>query len=181
MGIESSVRAIAAYASEGAHRLCEVLFEREGRVGQRKLWGIVGLVRRYPRRLIEAAGARAMQEGVYSYSHVKTLTERLMEEALALLDVPTPREASLTQSHALIRAGDDYADLFTLGAKQSATLTSPQTTTTQAQTQVGARRHSASRTSIFRPGASCCITVVNLPKPPNVQVKCTKFLRRGNQ
>jgi transposase len=112
-----------------AHRLCEVLFEREGRVGQRKLWGIVGLVRRYPRRLIEAACALAMQEGVYSYGHVKTLTERLMEEALVLLDAPTTGEVPLTQSHALIRAGNDYADLFTLGAQQSATLASSQAST----------------------------------------------------
>jgi hypothetical protein len=59
---------------------------------------------------------------VYSYGHVKTLTERLMEEALALLDAPNANELSLTQSHALIRAGDDYADLFTLGAQQNATV-----------------------------------------------------------
>lgn len=118
-----------------AHRLCEILFEREGRVGQRKLWGIVGLVRQYPRKLIDAACARAMQEGVYSYGHVKTLTERLMEEALVLLDAPATGEVPLTQSHALIRDGNDYADLFTLGAQQSATLASPHAT---AQAQVGA-------------------------------------------
>jgi transposase len=119
------------------HKLCETLFEREGRVGQRKMWGIVGLVRRYPRRLIEAACERAMQEGVCSYGHVKTLTERLMEDALRLLDAPPPIELSLTQSHALIRAGDDYADLFTLGAQQSATLASIQAPQ-RAQNQVGA-------------------------------------------
>lgn len=117
--ILSQAKAIGA----ATHKLCETLFEREGRVGQRKLWGIVGLVRRYPRRLIESACERAMQEVVYSYGHVKTLTQRLMEEALTLLDAPTSSEGSLTQSHALIRAGDDYADLFTLGAQQSATLT----------------------------------------------------------
>jgi len=119
------------------HKLCETLFEREGRVGQRKMWGIVGLVRRYPRRLIEAACARAMKEGVYSYGHVKTLTEQLMEEALVLLDAPNPSQLPLTQSHALIRAGDDYADLFTLGAQQSTSLASTQAAT-QAQTQVEA-------------------------------------------
>ncbi|HEY5581985.1 MAG TPA: IS21 family transposase [Rhodoferax sp.] len=120
------------------HKLCETLFEREGRVGQRKLWGIVGLVRRYPRRLIEAACERAMHEGVCSYGHVKTLTEQLMEDALALLDAPNSEaNCPLTQSHALIRAGNDYADLFTLGAQQSATLASPQTTT-QPETQVEA-------------------------------------------
>ena len=123
--ILSQAKAIGA----ATHKLCETLFEREGRVGQRKMWGIVGLVRRYPRRLIEAACARAMQEGVYSYGHVKTLTEQLMEDALILLDAPNPGEVSLAQSHALIRAGRDYADLFTLGAQQSATmpLTQPET------------------------------------------------------
>jgi transposase len=111
------------------HKLCQSLFEREGRVGQRKMWGIVGLVRRYPRRLVESACERAMQEGVYSYAHVKTLTEHLMEDALALLDAPPSTEGILTQRHTLIRAGDDYADLFTLGAQQSATLPFPQSAT----------------------------------------------------
>jgi transposase len=121
------------------HKLCETLFEREGRVGQRKMWGIVGLVRRYPRRLINSACERAISEGMYSYGHVKTLTEQLMEEALAALDTSDPGEVSLTQSHALIRAGSDYADLFTLGAQQSATLTSTKSgvqTKTQTQAEV---------------------------------------------
>lgn len=106
-----------------AHKLCETLFERSGRTGQRKLWGIVGLVRHYPRRLIDSACERAMNEGVYSYRHVKALTERLLSDALILLDAPVQIEWTLTQSHPLIRQGDDYADLFTLGAQQSAALT----------------------------------------------------------
>lgn len=48
---------------ESAQQLCQTLFEREGRVGQRKLWGIVGLVRHYPKRLVDSACARAMTEG----------------------------------------------------------------------------------------------------------------------
>ena len=104
------------------HKLCETLFAREGRVGQRKLWGIVGLARRYPRRLIDTACERAMHEGVYSYAHIKALTERLVSDALRLLDAPVQAELPLTQSHPLIRQGDDYADLFTLGAQQSAEL-----------------------------------------------------------
>jgi hypothetical protein len=66
---------------------------------------------------------------VYSYGHVKTLTEQLMEDALALLDTPAGTEVILTQSHALIRAGNDYGDLFTLGAQQSATLAPNQAST----------------------------------------------------
>jgi len=117
--ILSQAKAIGA----ATHKLCETLFEREGRVGQRKLWGIVGLVRHYPRRLINSACDMAMTQGIYSYGHVKTLTEQLMEDAMALLDAPNPGDVTLTQSHALIRAGDDYADLFTLGAQHSAILT----------------------------------------------------------
>lgn len=105
-----------------AHKLCETLFAREGRVGQRKLWGIVGLARRYPRRLVDNACERAMHEGVYSYRHVKALTEQLLGDALKSLDAPIQIELSLTQDHPLIRQGDDYADLFTLGAQQSAEL-----------------------------------------------------------
>ena len=105
------------------HTLCETLFAREGRVGQRKLWGIVGLARRYPRRLVNTACERAMHEGVYSYHHVKALTEQLLADALKSLDEPPLQiELPLTQSHPLIREGNDYADLFTLGAQQSAEL-----------------------------------------------------------
>jgi len=62
--------------------------------------------------------------GVPSYKHVKALTERLLEQALAELDAPVQGELSLTQEHHLIRDGDDYADLFTLGAKHSAAMPS---------------------------------------------------------
>jgi hypothetical protein len=53
--ILAQARAIGAEAL----RLCELLFAVEGRVGQRKLWGIVSLAERYPRRLPpRAAGGR---------------------------------------------------------------------------------------------------------------------------
>jgi transposase len=108
------------------HKLCQTLFEREGRVGQRALWGIVGLARKCPRRLVDSACEQAMAQGVYSYSLVKTLAERLLSEALLLLDAPIQIALPLTQSHPLIRQGGDYADLFTLGAQQSAQLPTPQ-------------------------------------------------------
>lgn len=102
------------------HKLCETLFAREGRVGQRKLWGIVGLARRYPRRLVDSACECAMHEGVHSYRRIKTLTEQLVDQALRSLEAPVQIELPLTQSHPLIRESDEYADLFTLGAQQSA-------------------------------------------------------------
>lgn len=103
-------------------QLCQSLFDSEGRVGQRKLWGIVGLVKRYPRRLIEQACAMALHEGVRSYKQIMALTERLLAQALIDLDTPVQGELELTQTDPLIRAGEDYADLFNLGAQYSAAL-----------------------------------------------------------
>jgi transposase len=102
--------------------LCQHWFERDGRVGQRKLWGIVGLVKRYPRRLIDQACAQALRENVGSYKAIAHLIERLLSAALADIDAPIQGELELTQQHHLIRDGDDYADLFTLGANTSATI-----------------------------------------------------------
>ena len=101
-----------------AQELCQTLFAAEGRVGQRKLWGIVGLADRYPRRLVDAACAQALHEGLYSYRHVKVLTEHLVEQALAQIDAqPLPASAPLTQDHPLIRSADIYAELFTVAAQ----------------------------------------------------------------
>ena len=114
--ILAQARAIGAEAL----RLCELLFAVEGRVGQRKLWGIVSLAERYPRRLVDAACARALQEGVYSYRHVKALTERLVADALQTLDA-APSAEPLTQQHELIRPAQEYADLFARAAADSLT------------------------------------------------------------
>jgi transposase len=103
-----------------ASRLCERLFAIEGRVGQRKLWGIVSLARRYPARCVDAACAQALAQGVYSYKRVLALTERAMVDALAALEqadcasqnTASAQAVGLTQRHALIRATDEYADLF---------------------------------------------------------------------
>jgi hypothetical protein len=105
-----------------AEQLCQRLFDSEGRVGQRRLWGIVGLVKRYPRRLIDRACAMALHDGAGSYKQIKALTERLLNEALADIDAPVQGELALTQDDPLIRGGDDYADLFNLGAQNSAAL-----------------------------------------------------------
>ena len=97
-----------------ADRLCQMLFAIEGRVGQRKLWGIVHLAKRYPRHLVDAACAQAMDQGVHSYRHVKALTEHLVADALERLqnDTPATPSATLTQRHELIRSAHEYGDLF---------------------------------------------------------------------
>ena len=101
-----------------ADRLCQMLFAIEGRVGQKKLWGIVSLAKRYPRRLIDSACQRAMEDGVHSYRHVKAITERLVADALAAMDVPAQQDLPLVQAHELIRSSDEYGELFAQCAAQ---------------------------------------------------------------
>jgi hypothetical protein len=65
-----------------------------------------------------------MLDGIYSYKHVKALTERLVADALAAIDAspetpPAQTELSLTQEHSLIRSPDEYADLFASCSAQS--------------------------------------------------------------
>ncbi len=67
-----------------------------------------------------AACAQAIDEGVHSYRHVKAITERLVAQALAQLDVePTATAlapATPTQAHDLIRDPQEYSDLFAMAA-----------------------------------------------------------------
>lgn len=108
-----------------AARLCQLLFAIEGRVGQRKLWGIVHLADRYPRQMVNAACARALDDGLHSYQHVKVITERLVAQALEHLDAadpasPQPAGPATTQAHALIRSPQEYGELFDRAAAGTA-------------------------------------------------------------
>ncbi len=113
-----------------AARLCQMLFAIEGRVGQRKLWGIVHLADRYPRQMVNAACAQAIDEGVHSYRHVKAITERLVAQALAQLDVApattAAAQATPTQAHDLIRNPQEYGELFAMAAAATTADTAPQ-------------------------------------------------------
>ena len=112
----------AGEIGEHAARLCQLLFAIEGRVGQRKLWGIVGLARRYPAHCVNAACAQALEQGIYSYKRVRALTEELFAQAIDAIqaeagDAPQGRgqsgtAAALVQQHELIRDASEYGDLF---------------------------------------------------------------------
>jgi transposase len=129
----------AGQIGEHAARLCQLLFAIEGRVGQRKLWGIVGLVRRYPAHCVNTACAQALEQGIYSYKRVQTLTESLFADALEAIeahaggDPVAPTPATLTQQHGLIRDAHEYGDLFAHAAASATAATTPATTQTTTQ------------------------------------------------
>lgn len=106
-----------------AQRLCQLLFAIEGRVGQRKLWGIVHLADRYPRQMVNAACAQALDDGVYSYRHVKAITEQQVAQALSRLErtAPAPDPSGPTQAHDLIRSPQEYGELFAMAAAGATT------------------------------------------------------------
>lgn len=107
-----------------AARLCQLMFAVEGRVGQRKLWGIVHLADRHPRQIVNAACAQALEDGLYSYRHVKAITEQRLAQALQRLeeaDLGLPAgELAPTQAHDLIRGPEEYGELFAKAAATAA-------------------------------------------------------------
>ncbi|RWX60630.1 IS21 family transposase, partial [Mesorhizobium sp. M2A.F.Ca.ET.039.01.1.1] len=87
---------------------------------QRAMWGIVGLSRKYPTRLVEQACAHAISNGIYRYRHVRATVERLFEHALEQVEEAPQPASQLTQDHPLIRAPAEYGDLFSRAARHEA-------------------------------------------------------------
>ena len=107
--------------------LCQHLFDAEGRVGHRGMWGIVGLAKKYPAWLVEQACAHALRHHLYRYRQVRAVVERLFEQALERLDRAPQLALPLTQEHPLIRPATEYSELFDAGAQHSATPRSSRT------------------------------------------------------
>jgi transposase len=107
--------------------LCQRMFDSEGRVGQRGMWGIVGLAKKYPARIVEQACSQAQEHRLRSYKQVRGLVERLFDQALERLNQAPQLALPLTQDHALIRPAAEYGELFNLGAQQQ--ITQPSLTT----------------------------------------------------
>lgn len=79
----------ASEIGEHVARLCQLLFAIERRGGQRKLWGIVDLVRRYPAHCVDRACAQALEQGIDSYKRVQALVEAIFTEAIEAIEVQT--------------------------------------------------------------------------------------------
>jgi transposase len=100
--------------------LCQHLFDAEGRVGHRGMWGIVALAKKYPSWLVEQACDHALRHRLYRYRQIRAVVERLFEQALERLDQAPQLALPLTQEHPLIRPGNEYGELFNVGAQHSA-------------------------------------------------------------
>ena len=107
------------------HALCQRLFDTQGRVGQRSMWGILALADKYPASILERACALALAGNVRSSKQLRVIANRLLEQALARLDQAPQGELPLTQEHALIRPACDYSEFFAHSARASADAPQP--------------------------------------------------------
>ncbi len=87
------------------HALCEMLFREEGRVGQRRIQGVLSLTRRFPAGRIEETCRLALEKGVRRY---KTIRQLLENAAAADVALAAHSSDGMAQDHALIRPATDY-------------------------------------------------------------------------
>ena len=117
-------RLLAQAETIGPHTfgLCEKWFSEEGRSGQRRMYGLVNLVRHYPACCVEKAAELAKENGLRSSKAVRRMVESMAAEAE---ERKAEQSRDLTQDHPLIRSGKDYAAFFNRHAAQAAPTAEP--------------------------------------------------------
>ena len=98
-------------------KLCKLLFEEEGRPGQRRMQGIVNLARHYEACYIEEAATKAIKVDLRNYKSIRNLVKTLAENNKGEKEIETD---SLIQEHKLIRPPEDYAAFWAQHAAQTA-------------------------------------------------------------
>jgi transposase len=100
---------------EATGKLARIIFADEGRPGQRRVMGLVTLVRKFSREEIERASALVLSRGGRRGHFVKRLLQSGGGEK-PLTETARPATA-LVQSHELIRDVEDYGAFFSQHAK----------------------------------------------------------------
>ena len=112
-------RLLARAEAIGPHTfsLCERWFNEEGRTGQRRMYGLVNLVRHHTARHVEKAAEMAYRRDLRSSKAIRRLVESLAAEA----DEKQSAEGGdeLLQEHPLIRSGEEYAAFWKQHAAQA--------------------------------------------------------------
>jgi len=98
--------------------LCEMWFNQEGRTGQRRMYGLVNLVRHYPALHVEKAAELAKRNGLKSSKALRRMVESMAAESDEVESGQS--QNGLIQEHPLIRAGEDYAAFWKQHAAQRA-------------------------------------------------------------
>jgi transposase/5S rRNA maturation endonuclease (ribonuclease M5) len=99
-----------------AFHLCEKWFDEEGRSGQRRMYGLVNLVRHYAAHHVEKAAELALRNDLRGSKALRRIVESLAAEDEAKKN---EESETITQNHPLIRPGEDYAAFWNQHAAQS--------------------------------------------------------------
>ena len=100
---------------------CKLVFEDQGRPGQRRMQGIVNLVRKYEAVHIEAAATIAVSKNLLTYHIIRRLIEDLTGRQQKIL--AKNEQSGICQSHQLIKSPQTYAAFFDLHAAGKASQT----------------------------------------------------------
>jgi 5S rRNA maturation endonuclease (ribonuclease M5) len=100
--------------------LCEKWFNEEGRNGQRRMYGLINLVRHYPARYVEKASKLAKENGLKSSKALRRIVESMAAEADERRVESREARDGLTQEHPLIRSGEDYGAFWDQHAAEGA-------------------------------------------------------------
>ena len=103
----------AAEIGPNTNAWCKLVFEDQGRPGQRRMQGIVNLVRHYEAVHIEAAATIAVNKNLLTYRIIRRLVEDLAgKQQTGAGD----KQSGICQSHPLIKSPQAYAAFFDLHA-----------------------------------------------------------------
>jgi transposase/5S rRNA maturation endonuclease (ribonuclease M5) len=102
--------------------LCERWFNEEGRSGQRRMYGLINLVRHYPARHVEKAAELAKENGLKSSKALRRMVASMAAEAK---ERKAEETQELLQEHPLIRSGKDYAAFWHQHAAEAASPAEP--------------------------------------------------------
>jgi transposase len=107
----------AAEIGPHTNALCKLLFEEQGRPGQRRMQGIVSMVRRHKAIHIEQAASLAIEKGLRTVSTIR----RIVTDFAGITKKTESQKAiaGLTQDHQLIRPPNDYGTFFERHAARS--------------------------------------------------------------
>lgn len=104
--------------------LCEQWFNEEGRTGQRRMYGVINLVRRYRASYVEKAAELAKINDIKSARALRRIVETMAAKAE---DQKAQASDELTQEHPLIRSGQHYAAFWDRHACQAGSGAEPTT------------------------------------------------------
>jgi transposase len=94
-----------------AAKMCHELFKENGRIGQKKIQGIVALTRKHSASRIESACKAAFERHAWSSRSVRLLIEARIEQEQAD-EAAKPKQLELLQSHESIRPISEYQDFW---------------------------------------------------------------------